>query len=240
VLTMPAPEFIMVVDFDGTAAEDDVQQAIMDRFADHNTWRAIDCAWAAGEMTTATRAMRQWELIQASEAEILAFLETRRLDPGFRDFIAFCKRVGYPVHVVSDGFDFYIRPLLARAGLGYLPLSANSLCFDAGVARMSFLHQRGRDQYYGNDKTFVIDQLRSPGARIVYAGDGYSDRAAAHAADLLFAKSKLALYCVEHGLPFEPFDTFRDIETYFKRLECGRAEVPALYDVSEGGLRGGG
>jgi 2-hydroxy-3-keto-5-methylthiopentenyl-1-phosphate phosphatase len=51
----------------------------------------------------------------------------------------------------------------------------------------------------------------------VFVGDGFSDRAAAHAADLLFAKDKLADYCVESNLPFEPFSTFDDIRAYLER-----------------------
>jgi 2-hydroxy-3-keto-5-methylthiopentenyl-1-phosphate phosphatase len=226
--------YIIVLDFDGTVAEDDVQQTIMDHFADKSAWRAINSAWAAGEMTTEMRSRRQWDLIDASEAELLEFIQTRRLDPGIKDFVTFCEAAGYPVHIVSDGFDFYVAPLLAREGLDNIPVSVNSLHFDGNVRHMKFLHQRSPDQYYGNDKTFVIEQLRQPGVAIAYAGDGFSDRAAAHVADLLFAKSKLALYCAEQGLPFVPFDTFYDIQAYFASMTSGSIGVSNRYDEPGG------
>lgn len=205
----------MLVDFDGTAAERDVQQAILDALADPVTWRAINGEWAAGAITTAQRAHRQWELIAASEREVLAVLEQLQLDPYFPAFVRLCEERGYPLTVVSDGFDFYIHPLLRRAGLAHLPVIANTLRYVDGKPRFRFLHQRSPDQYYGNDKTYVIEQLRHPDSTIVFFGDGYSDRAAAHAADLLFAKDRLADYCREARVPFVPFTTFADVCRYF-------------------------
>ncbi len=159
----PAPRYVVVVDFDGTAAEDDVQQVILDTFADRDAWRRINREWADGHMTTAQRARRQWALVTASEQEILASLDPLRLDSGFPAFARLCADRGYPLYVVSDGFDFYIWPLLRRAGLDHLPVIANSLRFADGEPHFSFLLQRSPDQYYGNDKTYVIEQVRQQG-----------------------------------------------------------------------------
>jgi 2-hydroxy-3-keto-5-methylthiopentenyl-1-phosphate phosphatase len=212
-----SPDYIMVTDFDGTAAEYDVQQVILDALADHDGWRSINREWAAGHMTTAERARAQWALLRGGENEVLQVLEPLRLDPGFPSFVNLCEERGFPLYIVSDGFDFYIEPLLARAGLGYLPVFANSLRYESGIARMSFLLQRSPDQYYGNDKTFVMEQVRRPGSTLVFMGDGHSDRAAAHEADLIFAKDRLAEYCEAEHLPFEHFATFDDIRGYFLR-----------------------
>lgn len=209
------PRYIMLADFDGTAAERDVQQVILDALADPAAWRAINRVWADGGMTTAERSRRQWDLISAGEAEVLAVLEDLALDAGFPAFAQLCEQRGYPLYVVSDGFDFYIAPLLRRAGLERLPVIANTLAYRGGRPEFRFLLQRSPDQYYGNDKTYVIEQLRQSGSTVVYIGDGYSDRAAAHAADLLFAKDRLAEYCREAGIAFIPFRTFRDVCRYF-------------------------
>ncbi|HEY8285962.1 MAG TPA: MtnX-like HAD-IB family phosphatase [Chloroflexota bacterium] len=209
--------YVMVTDFDGTAAEADVQQAILDALADREDWRRINKVWTAGDMTTAQRARAQWALIKGGEREVAAVLDGLRLDPGFPAFAELCQTRGFPLYIVSDGFDFYIEPLLQRAGLSHLPTFANSLRYEDNVPRMDFLLQRSPDQYYGNDKTFVIEQVREPDSVVVFIGDGYSDRAAAHAADLVFAKDHLADYCREQALPFEPFRTFDDIRTYFEQ-----------------------
>lgn len=209
------PPYVMVTDFDGTAAARDVQQVILDALADPVAWRAINRRWTEGELTTAQRARLQWDLIGASEREVLAVLDDQQLSPGFPAFAALCRARGYPLYIVSDGFDFYIRPLLRRAGLADLPVVANSLAYRDGVPHMSFLLQRSPDQYYGNDKTYVMERVWAPGSTLVYFGDGYSDRAAAHVAELLFARDKLAEYCLEQGLPYEPFETFDDVCNYF-------------------------
>lgn len=49
---------------------------------------------------------------------------------------------------------------------------------------------------------------------IVFIGDGVSDLAAAREADVLFARRGLRLekYCLEHGIPYTPFDTFADVK----------------------------
>lgn len=211
----PIGGYVMVCDFDGTAAEADVQQQILDALADREAWRAINREWTAGKMTTAVRAQAQWALIDGAEREVLEVLRGERLAQGFVTFCRLCVTRGYPLYIVSDGFDFYIRPMLEREGLGYLPVIANSLRYVEGKPEMRFLLQQSPDQYYGNDKTYVMAEVRRPNSTLVYIGDGYSDRAAAHVADLLFAKDRLAEYCIQQGLPFEPFSTFVDIYQYF-------------------------
>ena len=49
---------------------------------------------------------------------------------------------------------------------------------------------------------------------IVFIGDGVSDLPAAREADVLFARRGLRLeeYCIEHGIPYTPFDSFADVK----------------------------
>lgn len=55
---------------------------------------------------------------------------------------------------------------------------------------------------------------------IVFIGDGVSDLAAARHADVLFARRGLRLeqYCVEHNVPFIPFDSFADIKHEIEKI----------------------
>ena len=53
---------------------------------------------------------------------------------------------------------------------------------------------------------------------MVYAGDGYSDRCAALAAERVFARDSLAEWLTEHGHSFEPLTDFRELAA---RLEPG-------------------
>ena len=205
----------MLVDFDGTAAAKDVQEYVLDTFTDGVTWREINREWANGAITTAQRAQRQWALLSCSESELLACIATVELDPYFAEFVRLCTDRHYPLYIVSDGFDFYINLILEQAGLGHLVVIANSLKYVDGAPQMTFLHQRSADQYYGNDKVFVLEQVRLPESTTTFVGDGYSDRDVAGHADLVFAKDDLAEYCQQHGVPYQPYSTFREVIEYF-------------------------
>ena len=46
---------------------------------------------------------------------------------------------------------------------------------------------------------------------LVFVGDGWSDRCASLAADRVFARSGLADYLDEQGVPYEPYETLDDV-----------------------------
>jgi len=62
-------------------------------------------------------------------------------------------------------------------------------------------------------KPLIIQKYRQDGLKVVYIGDGRSDREAAAEADLVFAKNELADYCQENGIKALRFDSFLDICT---------------------------
>jgi 2-hydroxy-3-keto-5-methylthiopentenyl-1-phosphate phosphatase len=164
-----------------------------------------------GEVTTAQRAAVQWSLVRASETEVRAFvLDAVTFTPGFRDFAAWCQAAGHRLHVLSDGFDLYVEPLLAREGLGDLPRTTNYLSLDGGTPRFRFRHQNPACAFHGNCKRWILEQARvaDPGARIVYLGDGPGDLCPARVADVVFARRALLDLCRAAGLPCYPFDDF--------------------------------
>ncbi len=52
---------------------------------------------------------------------------------------------------------------------------------------------------------------RADGRTLAYVGDGWSDRCAARAADLVFARAGLARYLDDEGTPYVPFEDFHDV-----------------------------
>ncbi len=54
-------------------------------------------------------------------------------------------------------------------------------------------------------------QALTNGSKLVYVGDGYSDRCAAELADHVFARTGLARYFDAKGLDYVPFEDFHDI-----------------------------
>jgi 2-hydroxy-3-keto-5-methylthiopentenyl-1-phosphate phosphatase len=63
----------------------------------------------------------------------------------------------------------------------------------------------------GNCKRKHLRDLRRLYERVIYIGDGFSDRCASQEADILFAKSHLAEMCEAEGRDFVPFESFADI-----------------------------
>jgi 2-hydroxy-3-keto-5-methylthiopentenyl-1-phosphate phosphatase len=58
--------------------------------------------------------------------------------------------------------------------------------------------------------------LKKSGAPAIFIGDGLSDRYAATAADLVFARDTLADYCEKRAIAYTPYD---HLATIARRLE---------------------
>ena len=58
---------------------------------------------------------------------------------------------------------------------------------------------------------------RLEGLKVAYVGDGWSDRCAAKAADLVFARGTLAEHLAAEGVAFEPFDDLNDVREGLRR-----------------------
>lgn len=203
-------ETIVLCDFDGTVTTTDVQQFLMGRFA-HRNWLSIDREWERGQIGTEERARRQWSLIHTPEEELLAAVDSVRLDPYFPSFVRYCEEHRIPLHIVSDGFDFYIHRIMQRSGLGHLPVVCNHLSFVKGEPVFNFLRQDPTCDRCGNCKKLVYLSLKRPDNRVVYIGDGISDHCPAEGADVVLAKGKLLSYCREKGIPCTEFSDFGDV-----------------------------
>jgi 2,3-diketo-5-methylthio-1-phosphopentane phosphatase len=203
-------------DFDGTIARTDVGAALVERYAggDRARRRALAEAWLAGRLGSRALIVAECAAVRVSRAEALAFVRGFELDPAFAAFAAAAAARGERVEVVSDGFDFYVRELLERAGLGGLPQSANRVRFTGDRMIPSFpkLAPAGACGRCGNCKAAHVARARSGGDRVVLVGDGSSDRCAAPVADQVLAKGPLLLWCRERGIAAHPFDDFADVE----------------------------
>lgn len=196
-------------DFDGTISPTDIGAALIRRFAPEAGERraALFARWKREEIGSRELSREECSDVRVDAEAALAFVRGFEIDPGFAAFAAAAEARGDEVLVVSDGFDFYIREHLTRAGLERLPTFANIAHFEGGRLTPEFPHSGGCGRC-GNCKGAYATRWRERGYRTRVVGDGYSDRCAAREADEVFARGSLLEWCRAEGREVTPFEGF--------------------------------
>ena len=210
------PKNVLVSDFDGTMTRRDffklaIRQLLPGDGPDF--WSE----YRAGRMTHFEALRRYFAEIRASEAEVLAVVNLMELDPGLPQAVAELQRAGWKVVVTSAGCDWYIRRLLAQAGLE-LEVHANPGRFVHGMGlQMEMpIDSPFLSPTLGVDKARIVRHHLEAGRTVAFAGDGFPDEEAALLvpACLRFARSDLAGVLQQKGETFQPFDTWLEIARY--------------------------
>ena len=197
---------LLFIDFDGTISKRDVIDEILNRFATKD-WLEIEKLWLAGKIGSRECLRRQFELVKATPDTLDDFIASMEVDEGFPQLLRFCRDARISVHIVSDGFDYYIRRML-NGSLGQLmaecgvTIWANRLLpVDGGSWTTDFPFQRTICQHgCATCKPLVMRSVNESAAPTVFIGDGLSDRFAAKAADVVFAKATLSEFCFRNRL----------------------------------------
>jgi 2-hydroxy-3-keto-5-methylthiopentenyl-1-phosphate phosphatase len=189
-----------LLDWDGTVTERDTLDLLLQEYGDQEIYERVE-----GELG---HTMTLNEVIAAEFASVTApledvvpwLLENTRIRPGFADL----ARAQRPL-IVSSGFHETIEPLLEREGVrDAVELRANRLDPRPDGWRVRF---RAQHSCATCDEPCKRKDLPE-GAEIVYAGDGYSDRCVALAADRVFARDGLAEWLASKNVEFEPLTDF--------------------------------
>jgi len=213
--------FAYLCDFDGTISPRDIGAAFVERFSPDGAAAKLPMLddWLAGRVGHRELTMAECALVRAGEEEALAFTRTFRLDPHFATFAREALGRGDAVMVVSEGFDFYVRDHLARAGFPDMPWAANHLEFAGGRVVPGFPFADPACAECGNCKAQHVRRYRGRGFHTVLVGDGTSDRHGAAAADTVLARGTLRQWCLSDGLPCVPFEDFADVAEFARRRD---------------------
>lgn len=222
---LPGPRVKLAVfcDFDGTITQVDVTDLILTKLADPS-WREIEQEWLQGLIGSRECLERQMALVEASEAQLNALIDSVPLDPHFSSFYGFLEKRRIPFYVVSDGFDYVVRRLLKRGGInGQLRngvrLFASSLNIKAGRPVTSFPHSTPDCQHgCATCKAAIVRRMTGGRRSSVFIGDGLSDRFAAEESNLVFAKRDLLAHCRDRGIACHAFETFAEVEWELRKL----------------------
>lgn len=224
--------YAFLCDFDGTVSPSDIGAAFVRRFSPGRERERAEllARWRSGELGNRGIAEAECALVSAREEEALEFTRGFRLDPHFAPFVREVRGRGDAVMVVSEGFDFYVRDQLARAGLADLPRAANEVRFGSdGSVRAEFPFADGGCGECGNCKAQHVRRYQALGFRAILVGDGLSDRCGARAADAVLARGGLLAWCREANVPARPFESFADVADVARQMAASPAPRSAAH-----------
>lgn len=203
-------DVVVLCDFDGTISVKDVTDSLLERFANPE-WEQLEEDWQEGLISSHECMAGQYALIKADQEEVETFLDRVEIDPYFSQFVGHCKSKGFTLSIISDGFDFYIERILKNNGIESIEVFANHLEWQEGSIKTFFPHINNDCRTCGNCKTSIFHKFKKPGNKVIYVGDGWSDRCIAQQSDIIFAKGKLTKFCHENGVSYIPYLSFLDI-----------------------------
>ncbi len=203
---------LILCDFDGTISVRDMGYVLLNRFSSGD-WNAIDRAFVEGTIGSKEAYIRIAKILKGSKDDVLRFIRDHSdIDPHFAAFYQYCRREGIDVKIVSDGLDVYIETMLQIHQLSEIPYYANRSRFlEGGGLEMFFPYSNEDCGLCGTCKKRLVEIHRNAYDRIIYAGNGVSDRCGAKASDFTFAKSALYRYCVEQDIVCHHFQHFGEI-----------------------------
>ncbi|CAK5268907.1 unnamed protein product [Mycena citricolor] len=227
--TLPYPPvhdnkpFVVLSDWDGTITLQDSNDYMTDNLGfgkDRRRQGNLDVL--AGKQTFRDGFREMLQSIVANGWDFDACKDVLRknikLDPGFKEFYAWCEAADIPFVIVSSGMAPSIRAVLSNL-LGdevaeRIDIIANDVEIQPdGKWTIKYRHPSSG---FGHDKSRAIlpyKDLANP-PLLFFFGDGVSDMSAARHADVLFVKEKLdgendlAAYCVREGIPHILFSDF--------------------------------
>lgn len=223
----PPAKWMVQSDFDGTISLLDVTDTLLTRFGKPG-WQALEEAWEQGEIGSRECMKGQVALLDMSEAELQAHLDTIEIDPHFAGFVAEAQQLGIQVQVVSDGIDYAIRHVLARHGLSQLQVIANRLVqVDERSWRLESPFASAHcARASGNCKCERLAEQQALHGRVLYIGDSTSDFCVSGKADFVLAKYKLIDHCQSHQIAYAPFEHFDQATALLEQTVLGM-ELPA-------------
>ena len=219
---MKLSDYAVVSDFDGTITIEDSNDLLVHNLGnDRNAQIEID--FCAGRMGNREAMLQHFDAMRITAQEYKDFISANiNIDEYFDNFLEYIRSQDIPFFVVSAGFRQGIEEVLGRKRLEGVEIFANDLLGEPHVSPI-FTHANPACSKSfgpcGNCKQVCIDIIRRRvNRKIIFIGDGLTDRCVVEKVDLLFAKHHLAQYCDENALPYQLYQHFSDVTNYLKNL----------------------
>jgi len=208
-------EHVIVSDFDGTITKED-SNALLAEVCGNAENAQIEVDFLSGLMSNREAFKRHFEVMHITLREYKDFIKTNiKMDPEFDAFLEQVQRRGIPFFIVSAGFRQAVECVLGKKRKRDVEVYANDLQGEPYVTPKFATKKPSCDKPVGpcgNCKRDCLTTIRQKsGKKILYIGDGITDRCAIGEADILLAKDILAEYCDVRGVPYTPYKNFADV-----------------------------
>lgn len=204
----------VLVDFDDTAAVQNVAELLLNRFGDP-TWTDVRERFRQGELSLKDYQEITFRQMSADKATMQAYVrENACFRDHFGELAAYCAAHAIPMCILSQGLDFYIQALLDASGYPSMPVHAVRAEFNENGAQIvgyayEFAYPDAPE--LGNSKALMVRRFQEQGYYVFFAGDGRSDFEAGEVADTVFAHRQMAQMCDDAGVPYTAFTDFRPV-----------------------------
>jgi 2-hydroxy-3-keto-5-methylthiopentenyl-1-phosphate phosphatase len=216
-----------VVDFDGTITTGDLSSELAAYYGG-SAYMEIEQTYRRREIPIKTWLRKIAEHMPADLDLLLTkALQWAQIRPGFERFLDYAREEGSPVIIASDGFGFYIEPILKKYGLldRITAIYRNETLPDpGGTLKIKNPHEHLVCTVCGNCKAAHVIALKQQGRSVIYIGDGSNDRFGASWGDHVCARDRLAELSLQYNFNYSQWIDFYDII---------RIEKPSLQDRSE-------
>ena len=217
---MNITDYVIITDFDGTITNEDSNTLLEKMFGNAKS-AEIEAAYTRGEKGGRETTEEHFKIINITQEEYYSFLDANiQVDPEFDAFLNLALSRNAHIYIVSGGYKQAIEHLLGKDRLTNVVISANELIEVGNYIKPKFAFDKVEcSEVYGscgNCKRLVIESIRKAvSKKLIYIGDGLTDRCAIKCVDFVFAKDTLISYCEEQNIPFKQFESFADITKCF-------------------------
>ena len=212
--------YVIVADFDGTITREDSNALLVEYFGNSKNAQ-IEDDFISGVISNREAFYQHFESMHITLEEYLEFIRLNiNIDPGFDEFLKRVHMHGVPFLILSGGYHQAVECVLGEKRLQGVKVFANDLSGEPYITPQFESTIPDCIKSFGpcgNCKRDCLKGIRHESKRkILYIGDGLTDRCAVEEADILFAKSSLAAYCDAQGISYIHFDDFSNITNYLR------------------------
>jgi Haloacid Dehalogenase superfamily, subfamily IB, phosphoserine phosphatase-like/2,3-diketo-5-methylthio-1-phosphopentane phosphatase len=207
----------IICDFDGTVSVEDVNSELFKHYGNEKS-KSILYKYRGSEIGLRQLLQMEYENLGIDDATFESFvINNISIDETFFSFCDFVRERGIDIAIVSGGFLNYIQLLYKKYKRKLdIPVFANKLVLKNGIMVPEYGQVPECITSFGPCgicKYRKVMEYKKKG-KVIYIGDGLTDRCAAEYADIVFAKSTLSKYCMENKISYIGYSNFDDVKAY--------------------------